>query len=569
MAPQAPMSSENPGDNASNGPIDATLAEQVNAWIADDPDPDAREELARLVEAGEGEELARRFVGPLTFGTAGLRGEMGAGPHRMNRAVVIKAAAGLVHYLQEGGNPAPTIVIGYDARYHSHAFALDTAAVVVGAGGRALVLPEPLPTPVLAFAIRHLGTDAGVMVTASHNPPADNGYKVYLGDGCQIVPPADRDIAEKIAAVDSVASVPRADSGWEQLGPELLEAYVACVADVVTPGSPREVSILHTAMHGVGSDVVAAALLHAGFPAPQPVPEQADPDPDFSTVAFPNPEEPGAMDAALALAERVEPDVVLANDPDADRCAVAVPTPSGWRMLRGDEVGVLLGAHIAAQSASSPRRVLARSIVSSRMLGAIAAAYDMESSETLTGFKWIGRVPGLRFGYEEALGYCVDPEHVPDKDGVSAALVIAEVVATLKAQGRTVQDELDTLAERFGVHETDAFSVRVSDLSLIADIMARLRQETPTTIADVSVTSVDDLAAGSADLPPTDGMRLWLADETRVIARPSGTEPKLKVYLEAIVAVSESMPLAAAREEARRRLKRVRAAMEAITSVED
>ena len=559
---------------------DTSLTDQARAWLEDDPDEVTRAELSDLLQrvedgdAAAGADLADRFSGFLEFGTAGLRGALGAGPHRMNRAVVIRTAAGLTAYLTEQARargdrtPAPAVVIGFDARHNSDVFARDTAAVVTAAGGRAMVLPRPLPTPVLAFAIRHLGADAGVMVTASHNPPEDNGYKVYLGDGSQIVPPADSDIAGHIAAVPSVSAVPRARDGWQTLDDTVLEAYLDTAVSVLLPGGPRDLTVVHTALHGVGSDVVLQAFDRAGFPAPHPVDSQSEPDPDFPTVTFPNPEEPGAIDAALVLAGEVEPDLVIANDPDADRCALAVKDNQGWRMLRGDEVGALLGQHVIDRGrATSDRRVLARSIVSSRLLGAMARAAGLEAQETLTGFKWIGRVPGLLYGYEEALGYCVDPANVPDKDGVTAALLAAEMAATLKAQGRTLREVLDDLAVAHGVHQTDAFSVRVDDLAQIPPVMARLREDGPTELGGVAVTSTEDLSLGDGALPPTDGLRFLLEDGTRIIVRPSGTEPKLKVYLEAIVPLSGPRELASAREEAARRLAAVRAGMEELTAV--
>ena len=547
--------------------------------MGDDPDPQTRDELTALVDrAAQGDEaawpdLADHFAGFLEFGTAGLRGALGGGPNRMNRAVVIRTAAGLTAYLRQqlglaGEERGPVVVVGFDARYKSDVFARDTAAVVTAAGGRALMLPRPLPTPVLAFAIQYLGADAGVMVTASHNPPQDNGYKVYLGDGSQIVPPADVDIAAQIARIRSVSQVAMTMDGGERLGEEILDAYLEAAVAVLDPTSPRDLSVVHTALHGVGSDVVKQAFERAGFAAPQPVAEQAEPDPEFPTVPFPNPEEPGAIDAALALAGQVQPDLVIANDPDADRCALAVPDGGSWRMLRGDEVGALLGQHVIDRGLPTPERpVLARSIVSSRLLGALADAAGLQGEETLTGFKWIGRVPGLAYGYEEALGYCVDPATVPDKDGVTAALLAAELTATLKAQGRTLTDVLDDLAVAHGVHQTDAFSVRVSDLGLIAPVMARLRQDTPEALGGTPVSRTDDLARGDGGLPPTEGVRFYLADDTRVIVRPSGTEPKLKVYLEAIVPVAGPDGLAEARAEAGRRLAAVRSSMEGLTAV--
>ena len=553
------------------------LLERAASWRDDDPDEVTRAELDAVLKAATsgdaqaGADLADRFAGMLEFGTAGLRGAMGAGPNRMNRSVVIRAAAGLTAYLRESA-PNPLVVIGFDARHNSEVFAADTAAVVVAAGGRAMVLPRPLPTPVLAFAIRHLGADAGVMVTASHNPALDNGYKVYLGDGSQIVPPSDARIAAHIAEVGRVVDVSRASSGWATLKDDVLEAYLDAAAAVVARSGARELRIVHTALHGVGSGVILAAFLRAGFSAPVVVASQSAPDPDFPTVVFPNPEEPGAIDEALALAALVDADLVLANDPDADRLAVAVPdpsvvspgNPSGWRMLRGDEVGALLGAHILARGVGA-EDVFASSIVSSRLLAAMAAGAGITHQETLTGFKWISRVAGLRYGYEEALGYCVDPHQVRDKDGVSAALLMAELAAGQRAQGRSLLDVLDDLALAHGVHATDSFAVRVDDLGVIGALMTQLRQEPPTVLGGVPVSRIDDLSEGSEQLPPTDGLRYRLEDESRVIVRPSGTEPKLKVYLEAIVAVEPSSGLAAAKEEARGRLDRTRASMEGLT----
>ncbi|MGW5767813.1 phospho-sugar mutase [Streptomyces longwoodensis] len=527
------------------------LMARARAWLAEDPDPETRDELAALLASGDTAELAARFAGTLQFGTAGLRGELGAGPMRMNRSVVIRAAAGLAAYLKANGTPhggadAGLVVIGYDARHKSADFARDTAAVMTGAGLRAAVLPRPLPTPVLAFAIRHLGAVAGVEVTASHNPPRDNGYKVYLGDGSQIVPPADAGIAAEIDAIAALADVPRPDGGWLTLDDSVLEAYLARTDAVLSPGSPRTARTVYTAMHGVGKDVLLAAFARAGFPAPVLVAEQAEPDPLFPTVAFPNPEEPGAMDLAFATAREADPDLVIANDPDADRCAVAVKDGDAWRMLRGDEVGALLGAHLVARGA---RGTFAESIVSSSLLGRIAEKAGLPFEETLTGFKWIARVDGLRYGYEEALGYCVDPEGVRDKDGITAALLVTELASALKAEGRTLVDLLDDLAVEHGLHATDQLSVRVEDLSVIADAMRRLREHPPTELAGLPVTRAEDLERGTEALPPTDGLRYTL-DGARVVVRPSGTEPKLKCYLEVVVPVDGRAALPAARTRA-------------------
>ncbi|OKJ17294.1 phospho-sugar mutase [Kitasatospora sp. CB01950] len=539
------------------------LLDRARAWLAEDPDPQTHDELAALLAAAEGPEaeseeriawsrLAERFDGRLQFGTAGLRGELGAGPMRMNRAVVIRAAAGLAAYVRDNPSLGDLVVIGYDARHKSHDFALDTAAVVVGAGLRAAILPRPMPTPVLAYAIRHLGAAAGVVVTASHNPPQDNGYKVYLGDGSQIVPPADADIAAEIDALGALADIPRAAEGWTVLGEDVLDAYLTRAASVLDASGPRELTTVYTPLHGVGRDVLLAAFERAGFPAPTVVAEQADPDPDFPTVAFPNPEEPGAMDLAFAAARAARPDLVIANDPDADRCAVAVPTHDGdWRMLRGDEVGVLLGAALAAKGATG---VFATTIVSSTLLGKIAADAGLGYAETLTGFKWISRADGIRYGYEEALGYCVDPDGVRDKDGITAALQIAELAADLKRHGRTLTDLLDDLALTHGLHATDQLSVRVDDLAVITDAMAALRDKPPVELAGLTVTHTDDLTAGTPDLPPTDGLRYYLTGPTvtsaRIVVRPSGTEPKLKCYIEAVLPVAAHAALPATHEQA-------------------
>ncbi|MEW2405421.1 phospho-sugar mutase [Streptomyces griseoviridis] len=519
------------------------LIARAQAWLDEDPDPDTRGELAALIKAGDEAELAERFAGTLQFGTAGLRGELGAGPMRMNRSVVIRAAAGLAAHLRAGGQGDGLVVIGYDARHKSADFARDTAAVMTGAGLRAAVLPRPLPTPVLAFAIRHLGAVAGVEVTASHNPPRDNGYKVYLGDGSQIVPPADAEIAAEIDAVASLHDVPRPEDGWEILDDSVLDAYLARTDAVLAAGSPRTARTVYTAMHGVGKDTLLAAFARAGFPAPVLVAEQAEPDPDFPTVAFPNPEEPGAMDLAFAQARETRPDLVIANDPDADRCAAAVADGDGWRMLRGDEVGALLAAHLVRRGAVG---TFAESIVSSSLLGRIAERAGLPYEETLTGFKWIARVEGLRYGYEEALGYCVDPEGVRDKDGITAALLLAELASELKEAGRTLLDLLDDLAVTHGLHATDQLSVRVADLSVISDAMRRLRERPPTALAGLAVTRAEDLSRGTGTLPPTDGLRYTL-DGARVIVRPSGTEPKLKCYLEVVVPVGSHAELPAAR----------------------
>jgi phosphomannomutase len=527
--------------------------EVVRAWLLEDPDPDTRAELQALLEAHDTAAISDRFGARLEFGTAGLRGALGAGPNRMNRVVVTRAAAGLATYVRSRGGSS--VVIGYDARHKSDVFARDTAEVMRGAGLDAYVLPRPLPTPVLAFAIRHLGADAAVMVTASHNPPQDNGYKVYLGDGSQIVPPADAEISAEIEAVGPLATIPRGD-GWTTLGEEVVDAYLGRVTGLLDPDSPRDLRITYTPLHGVGRDVALAAFDRAGFAAPHVVAEQGDPDPEFHTVSFPNPEEPGVIDLALAAARATDADIVLANDPDADRCAVAVKddVPGGWRMLRGDELGALLAMHLVRRAAAADRAltgVFATSIVSSSLLGRLANAHGLGYQETLTGFKWISRVDGLRYGYEEAIGYCVDPTGVRDKDGVSAALLIAELAATLKAEGRGLLDLLDDIARAHGLHATDQLSARFADLGQIEAAMARLRDKPPTSLGGRAVTSTEDLAKGAGGLPPTDGLRYHLEGDARVIVRPSGTEPKVKCYLEVVEPVPDGDVASARRTAAR------------------
>ncbi|MDO5091879.1 MAG: phospho-sugar mutase [Propionibacteriaceae bacterium] len=527
-----------------------SLLDTARAWLAVDPDPDTRAELAALIEAGETDTLADAFHARLTFGTAGLRGAMGPGPNRMNRLVVAQAAAGIADWLIAHGHGAGRVLIGFDARRKSDEFARETSELLQGAGLEVLLVNAPTPTPVLAFGIRHFGCVAGIVVTASHNPAADNGYKVYLGDGSQIIPPTDAEMAERIAAhpIESLAALPR-NRAYRRVADELLSAYVAQSATLVRAGIPREVVWVHTAMHGVG----AAALRHlanaAGFPPPHEVAEQASPDPDFPTIAFPNPEEPGAIDLALARARQVEADLVVANDPDADRCAVATIVDGQWRMLSGDELGLLLGDHMIRRGAGG---VLASSVVSSRGLAALAQARGRQHVTTLTGFKWIGRVPNLAYGYEEAIGFCCDPHTVPDKDGLTAALLVLELAAMLKSQGRSLAHRLDQLTAELGLYATAPLSIRVSDLGLIGDAMARLRATPPKELLGVPV-AYRDLATPSRDLPPTDGIE-FVSDTVRAVVRPSGTEPKLKCYLEVVLPPDESQVGSAARLAASQRL---------------
>lgn len=556
--------------------------EAVEAWIADDPNRDDARELQDLLalsddgDEGATSELADRFSGMLTFGTAGLRGHLGAGPNRMNEAVVIRAAAGLTRFLAAELPDGFTVVVGHDARHGSRTFALDTAAVVEAGGGHALVFDHALPTPLTAFALRNLGADAAVMVTASHNPPEDNGYKVYLGgrvvsdagQGAQIVPPYDAKILEQIEAVPSVASVPRAAQGWGYIGPDMVDKYIDRIEEIV-PAGPRDLKIVLTSMHGVGGETAMRALDHCGFKDVTVVKEQHEPDPDFPTVAFPNPEEPGALDLSYRTAKEVGADLILANDPDADRSSAAVPDSSqdsGWRQLTGDEVGSLLGEQKAREIAATVSAeelqdaVLANSIVSSRLLGKIAKDIGLSHVNTLTGFKWISRVPGIVFGYEEALGYCVDPDYVRDKDGISAGSKLAALAAELKSRGLTLGDKLDEFAEKFGLHATAPLTIRVEDLSLIAQGMKNLRENGLDEIAGSAVIKSVDLSEGSPELPPTDGLLYVTERDDRIVVRPSGTEPKLKCYIEVIEPVGEGT-VAAARVRAAQRLDEIKASM--------
>lgn len=539
---------------------------QARAWLRQDPDHETRDELAGLItRASAGEEgaiadLDDRFRARLAFGTAGLRGELGAGSNRMNRVLVAQAAAGFAAYLRaKADGKTPTVVIGYDGRRNSRVFAADSAELFAGAGLRAILLPRLLPTPVLAFAVRHFGADAGVMVTASHNPPNDNGYKVYLGgadQGSQIVAPADAEIAahiQLIADAGDVCALPRS-TAYETAGEAVVDAYIAATAAVSpAPAGTSGMRWVYTAMHGVGWETLSRIVKAAGYPQPFVVDEQLTPDATFRTVSFPNPEEPGAMDLSFARARRVKADFILANDPDADRLAVAVPDEAaagGWRRLTGNEVGLLLGARAASAAAGTPGASLACSLVSSPGLGVIAAHHGLDFHETLTGFKWISRAPGIVFGFEEALGYLVNPETVRDKDGVSAAVAILGLAAEARDRGVTLADLLDELGDTYGHFASGQVSVRVEDLAVIDDVMLALRSLPPTHIAGRSVTSVEDLLHAAPGHPSGDVLRYRLGDGSRVIVRPSGTEPKLKVYIDARAESAEGARGAVAELEA-------------------
>jgi phosphomannomutase len=589
-------------DTIPGSPLPAELAERARAWIAEDPDAADRTELQDLLDAATrgdtagqaaAADLADRFAGHLEFGTAGLRGAMGPGPNRMNRAVVRAATAGLARWLHEHRPPGTGVVLGWDARHRSAEFAAEAAAVLTGAGIPVHLLPGRSPTPLLAFAIRHLSTAAGVMITASHNPPADNGYKLYLGDGVQIIPPVDAEIEAAIRGLGPLSAIPLGPHGGPlitQHGDEIAQAYLDAIL-AASPGVPppggrvRDVRVVYTSLHGVAGPLMLRAIERAGYPAPYVVPAQAEPDPDFPTVSFPNPEEPGALDLALADARRLEADLVLASDPDGDRLAVAVPDPAasgGWRKLTGDQVGGLLGAFVLAaspeqaapdQAASGQTapdqtapglRLAATTVVSSSLLSRIADSAGVQYAETLTGFKWIVRAadhrPGTRFvfGYEEALGYAVG-DVVRDKDGISAALALLGLAAQAWAAGHTLLDRWDALEEAHGVHLTSQLTLPTR---APGEIMAGLRAAAPATLGESQVRSVTDLAPGSAELPPTDAL-IFRLDGARVVLRPSGTEPKLKAYLEVTEPVAPG-GLAEARHRAQARMTPLRAAVRAL-----
>jgi len=527
-----------------------TYLAAAKSWLAQDPDAETRAELEALVAEAESAtadaalaELEDRFSTRLEFGTAGLRGALGAGSARMNRVLVAQAAGGLAAFLVARGpskltGESPSIVIGYDGRKNSRVFAEDTAEIMAGAGVRAILLPRLLPTPVLAFAVRHLGTSAGVMVTASHNPAADNGYKVYLGDydhGSQIVPPVDGEIAAQILAVAAtdIRDLPRSTE-YETTDDAVLDEYISRTA-ALAGELPAVPSFVYTAMHGVGWETAKRVFADAGFGEPAIVAEQIEPDPDFPTVPFPNPEEPGALDLAIAKAVEVGADLVVANDPDADRLAIAAPQADGsWRRLSGNEIGALLGWAAAERAANGDSNgTLAASIVSSPALAEIARKYNLDYVDTLTGFKWISRAGGLIYGYEEALGYLVDPEKVRDKDGISAAVEFLRIVAGLAGSGTSLVEHQRAFDEKFGAFASSQISLRVSDLAEIPRLMDRLRTDRPRTIGSILIESVDDFSDGFDEFPPSDILRYHLAGKARVIVRPSGTEPKLKVYIDA------------------------------------
>ncbi len=551
--------------------------ERAEAWLAEDQDPVTVDELRALIataDAGDAaavRELHERFHGQLEFGTAGLRGVLGAGPQRMNRVLVRKVTAGLAAYLLEHvpGAAHSGVVIGYDYRTNSRVFAEDTARVLAGAGVRAFLAHRPWPTPTTAWAVTDHKAAGGVMVTASHNPPEYNGYKVYWGNGAQIIPPHDAGIAAAIAKIgrsDQLKLPTLADARLHGLVVDLDETlhdrYLAAV--IALRAQPAlevgKLVVAYTPLHGVGAPSVEPAMVRAGFAAVHTEPSQREGDAAFPTVKFPNPEEKGAMDRVLALATKVHADLVLANDPDADRLCAAVPDPAsttGYRVLTGDQVGALLADYLLTVSPAD-KRMVATTIVSSQLLSYLAKQAGADYRELLTGFKWIGnaamdyeREHEGRFvvGYEEALGYSVGPL-VRDKDGVSACVIFAELTAWNAAQGRTVLAHLDDIYRRVGLFVTEQVSLTkpgTDGLAAIKQAMARFRAQPPTALAGQPIEKIEDLAAGAGGLPPSDVLIFRLAGGRRVIMRPSGTEPKLKSYYEVRVEVGAGEAIADAR----------------------
>ncbi len=518
--------------------IDEQFRPEVLDWIADDPDSDTASLLTKWLDENNEVELRKSFNGFLEFGTAGLRGPVRPGPSGMNRAVVGRTAAGIAAFLIS--RRLSKVVIGRDARHGSKEFMQESAEILSGAGLDVYLLPRELPTPVLAFAVNELKMDCGIMVTASHNPAIDNGYKVYLGGslegieyrGSQIIAPIDNEISKLISQV--ALPSPRG-SKWKTVGEEVINSYVSsCVSGSVENTAQK---IVYTAMHGVGTQTLLSVFEAANFSKPILVEQQCKPDPDFPTVVFPNPEEPGAMDLAIELAKSENADLVIANDPDADRCAVAAKDLSGnWRTLRGDELGIILG-HYISKTESIAGRTFATTIVSSSALAKIAQKCGANYQETLTGFKYLSKIKDLAFGYEEAIGYCVNPSNVNDKDGISAALKIAQINSELNTRGSNLFAYLDEIWSEIGYHRTEQLSIRFEEISAISRIVKALIVNPPKQIAGLDVTSFEDLSKSPA---PTVGLRIKCGESARIIIRPSGTEPKLKTYIEVIDEVNSA-----------------------------
>lgn len=515
--------------------ISDQLRFEVQEWINNDPDKETARQLSDWLKENNSKELERCFSGFLKFGTAGLRGPIGPGPSCMNRAVVSRTASGIVEFMKK--NQLTSVVIGRDARHGSDQFSLDSAEIFSGAGIKTYLLPRPLPTPVLAFAINKLKADVGIMVTASHNPATDNGYKVYLGGvvggvnyyGSQIIPPVDFEISDLIS---QAVKNPSRSNNFETVSESVVEEYISTVAALAA--APNNLKVVYTPLHGVGGETLINVFKRAKFAEPIIVTEQFKPDPNFPTTPFPNPEESGSMDMALSYAKTQNADVVIANDPDADRCAMAVPDSAGnWQVLRGDDVGILLGSYLIEQNLQ-PKASIANSLVSSSLLGKIASKHNLRFKETLTGFKWISKTENLVFGYEEALGYCVDQKNVNDKDGISAALMLVKILGELKAKGQSVFDYLAKIGNEYGFHKTDQISIRFTNINDIDSLLDKVSANPPQKLINNQLVSFERL--NESKVMPTDGIRLNYESGIRVIIRPSGTEPKLKCYIEVISA---------------------------------
>ena len=513
--------------------IPADLFQEVTEWIKHDPDQKTAKQLQTWLDQNNLEKLTAAFNGFLQFGTAGLRGPIGPGPSCMNRAVVSRAATGIAAFMKQ--HNLQSVVIGRDARHGSAEFAKDSAEILAGAGFKTYVLPRELPTPVLAFAVNKLKADVGIMVTASHNPAIDNGYKVYLGGvvsgvnyhGSQIIAPIDNEISDFISKADLK---PNRITNYQTVPESVITDYINSVAAICQ--TPNQLKIVYTALHGVGAETFLKVFNSAGFTNLIVVKEQEKPDPDFPTTPFPNPEEVGAIDLALEYAKREGADLVIANDPDADRCAIAINDPDhGWRMLRGDEVGAIIGKYLIERDRIN-NGAFANSLVSSSLLSKMAKKAGIEFHETLTGFKWISKISNLTFGYEEALGYCVDAKSVNDKDGISVGLLIAQIAGELRDGGISLADYLNLIGDEYGFHKTDQISVRVTDLSIIQSLLNKFAANPPATLAGSVLISAEDLSKSKTMTTP--GVRCYYHDGIRIIVRPSGTEPKLKCYIEVV-----------------------------------
>lgn len=558
---------------------------QLSDWIDNDPDAETVARLSSLVERADSgdadaiDEIEASFSTRLSFGTAGLRGPMGPGPNRMNIVVVRRTAAAIARYL--AGVNGRSVVIAFDGRNKSREFATAAAETFAGFGFSTHLFAEPVPTPVLAYTIRRFGHDAGIMITASHNPAGDNGLKVYLADGSQIISPADSDISAEIDALSAlpVTSLPSSHD-WIRVGDDAISSYVSTVARLVTRPSKSALRIVYTPLHGVGRDVFLAAVKSGGFSPPIVVPAQADPNPSFPTVEFPNPEEPGALDLAIDLASRSHADLIIAHDPDADRCAVAIPSKQansrGWRRLSGDELGALLAwwlvvrkPQVKGEDASTHNGscVIAQSVVSGTMVESIARQANCIFVRTLTGFKWISRVPNLTFGYEEALGYCVDPSNVRDKDGISAAIVVMEMAGVLAENNETLEDALALLENSHGVHLSDQVALRIHSPQESNRLTRAILQGQPRSLAGLKVVHIDDLETGLEGLPPTSGLVIQLEGNCRLIVRPSGTEPKIKFYLQ--TASDPGLGREAGRTIAEARMSNLRQAVSELVELAD